>query len=44
VQGPATVAIVTALLVIATGYGVAIVNAMAEIEHTMGGLPFIVAH
>jgi hypothetical protein len=37
-------AIATTLLVVATGYGVAIVNAMAEIEHTLGGLPFIVVH
>jgi hypothetical protein len=37
-------AIIIALLVIATGYGVAIVNAMAEIDHTMSGLPYIVVH
>jgi len=36
--------IVTALLVIATGYGVALVSAMAEIDRTLSGLPFIVAH
>jgi len=37
-------AIVTALLVIATGYGIALVSAMAEIDHSFSGLPFIVAH
>jgi hypothetical protein len=37
-------AIVTALLVIATGYGVALVNAMADLDRTLGGLRSIVVH